>query len=74
MAKPITLREHSFPKQRDTSPHTIVLRDFGTDVKMRYVTAAYNDTFGGYGNGHYFASLEEAEADFEARVSSWNKQ
>jgi len=50
------------------APGHVVLRQFG----QQWATHFYNDQDGGFHHGHYFASLEKAEADFEKRVAQYS--
>lgn len=50
------------------APGHIVLRQFGE----QWATHFYNDQDGGFHHGHYFASLEKAEADFDKRVAQYS--
>lgn len=63
-----TLRESPTPRAPATCAGAVVLRDLGEDRAHRYATHWRNDDLGGYIWGHYFESLDEAEADYNARV------
>jgi len=45
-----------------------VLRQFGE----QWATHFYNDQDGGFHHGHYFATLDKAEADFLKRVAQYS--
>lgn len=64
------IRSHPIPKRPATPPGEIVLREWGDRM---WATHFHNFETGGYGSGHYFESLEEAEADFEKRVVQWTR-
>jgi hypothetical protein len=62
------LKTHFLPKEPATPPGEIVLREWEPGV---WATQFHNLEVGGYGFGHYFNSLEEAEKDFEERIKNW---
>lgn len=61
------LAEFKTPRGPMTSPGAVVLRDLERGYHP-YVTHWRNDETGGYGMGHYFDNLKDAEADFAERV------
>ncbi len=65
------LKSHPLPKEPATPPGEIVLREWEPGV---WATHFHNQEAGGYGFGHYLTSLEEAETDFEKRITNWGVQ
>lgn len=61
------IKSQFIPGDGVQAPGFVVLRQFGA----QWVTHFYNAQDGGFHHGHYFASLNKAEADFTERVARY---
>lgn len=70
MSTPQVLRQIRVLGYGAQAPGSYVLRDFGPGAGHRYVVHFYNCQTGGFSDGSYCSSLEEAEKRLAER-SSW---